>query len=76
MIGTTPLGNAYSFLSTVFGWLYPRHVSLITRQINPFLMLLNAGRWECLWRDLALLLFSRERFGELPEDSSSSALVD
>ena len=36
----------------------------------PLLALLNAGRCECLWRDLAL-----ERFGELPKDNLSSAGV-
>ena len=41
----------------------------------PLLALLNAGRCECLWRDLALLLFAGERFGELPEDNLSSVGV-
>ena len=35
-------------------------------------MLLNARRCECLYRDLALLLFVGEGFGELSEDNSSS----
>ena len=34
-------------------------------------MLLDAEKCECLWRDLALLLFVGERFGELLEESSS-----
>ena len=37
--------------------------------------LLNAGRCEYLWCDLALLLFAEKRFGELPEDNSSSTGV-
>ena len=37
----------------------------------PLSALLNARRCERLRRDLALLLFTGERFGELPEDNSS-----
>ena len=36
-------------------------------------MLVNARRCECLYRDLALLLFIGEGFGELSEENSSSA---
>ena len=75
MIRTTPIGNAYTFSGTVFGWLYSRLVSPLTWQSRPLLVLLNAGRCECLWLDLALLLFSREGFGELSDDNSSSARV-
>ena len=35
-------------------------------------MLLNVGRCECPWLDLALLLFVGEGFGELLKDSLSS----
>ena len=38
----------------------------------PLSVLLNAGRCERLWCDLALLLFFGERSGERLEDSSSS----
>ena len=41
----------------------------------PPLALLNAGRCERLWLDLALLFFAWERFGGLLEDNSSSARV-
>ena len=41
----------------------------------PPLTLLNVGRWERLWRDLALLFFVGKRFDELSEDNSSSNVV-
>ena len=41
----------------------------------PPLALLNAGRCERLWLDLALLFFAGERSGGLLEDNSSSARV-
>ena len=75
MGGTTPVGNADTFPTTSFGWFYPRPVSLLARQNVLLSTLLNAGRCECLWRDLALLLFVEEKFSELPEDNSSSAGV-
>ena len=58
-------------LSTALGWHCSRLVSLLARRSRPSSVLLNAGRCECLWRDLALLLFVEEGFGELPEDNSS-----
>ena len=75
MIDTTPIGNAYTFLEAVFGWLYPWHISLLVGRSKPLSVLLNAGRCECLWHDLEQLLFTEEGFGELPEDNSSSAGV-
>ena len=38
-------------------------------------MLLNVGRCECPWHDLALLLFSEEGFGEPLKDRSSSVKI-
>ena len=67
-----PVGNANVFSGTLFSWFCPRPVSLLTRRNVPLSALLNAGRCECLWHDMALLPFIRERFGELPEDNSSS----
>ena len=69
------MGNADAFPSTSFGWFLPSPVSLLARRNMPLSGLLNAERCECLWRDLALLLFVGERFGKLPEDNSSSAGV-
>ena len=71
-IDATPMGNAYAFSGTTFGWLYPRHVSFPARQCRPLLVVLNAGQCKCLLRDLARLLFDKEGFGELLEDNSSS----
>ena len=68
-----PMGNADAFPSTSFGWFFPRPVSLLTRRNVPLSALLNVGQCECLLSNLALLLFARERFSELPEDNSSSA---
>ena len=65
------MGNADAFLGTSFGLFCPWPVSLLARRNEPLSALLNARRYECLWRDLTLLLFARERFGELPEDNSS-----
>ena len=70
-----PVGNADAFLGSSFGWFCPRPVSLLARRNVPLSALLNARRCECLWGDLALLPFAGERFGELPEDNSSSAKV-
>ena len=75
MGGITPAGNADAFLSTPFDWFCPRPVSLIAHQNVPLSVLLNAGRCEHLWPDLALLFFARERSDELPKDSSSSIRV-
>ena len=75
MIGTTPIRNAYAFPSATFSWLHSRPIFPLARRSMPLSELLNIGRCECLWRDLALLLFSGERFGELPKDNSSSARV-
>ena len=75
MGGTTPMGNAYSFSGTSFGWFFPWHVSLLAWPNVPLSTLLNARRCECLWYDLALLVFVGERFGELLEDNSSSVGV-
>ena len=66
-----PVGNANEFSSTSFGWFYPRPISFLARRNLPLSTLLNAGRCECLWLDLALLLFAGERFRELSEDNSS-----
>ena len=41
----------------------------------PPLELLIAERCECLWHYLSLLIFTEERFGELPEDNSSSVWI-
>ena len=70
-----PVGVAYAFPGTAFGWLYSRAASPLARQSRPLLVLLNAGQCECLWHDLALLLFAEEGFCELFEDNSSSAGV-
>ena len=75
MIGTTPVGNAYEFSGTAFGWLCSRPISLLTVWSRPLSVLLNAERCKYLWRDLSLLLFTKERFSELPEDNSSSTRV-
>ena len=72
-INAMPIGNSYAFLGVAFGWLCPRPVYLPTRQSKPLLVLLIAGRCECLLHYLARLLFVKEGFGELPEDNSSSA---
>ena len=32
VIGTTPVGNAYTFSGSTFGWLCPRPVSLLTAE--------------------------------------------
>ena len=66
-----PMGNADAFPIASSGWFFPRPVSLLTRQNVPLSALLNARQCECLWHDLALLLFIGERFGKLPEDNSS-----
>ena len=68
----TPMGNADAFPGTSFGWFCPRPVFLLARRNGPLSALLNVGRYESLQCDLALLLFSRERSGELPKDNSSS----
>ena len=73
MTGTTPAGNAYDFSNAVFGWLCSWPASLLARRSRLLLVSLNAGRGECLWHDLVLLIFTREGFGELSEDSFSSA---
>ena len=65
------MGNANVFPDTSFG----RPVSLLARWNVPLSALLNAERCECLWCDLAMLLFVGERFGELPKDNSSFAGV-
>ena len=69
------MGNAYSFPGASFGWFCPRPVSLLARRNVPLSALLNVGRCECLWHNLALLLFVRERFSALLEDNSSSVGV-
>ena len=69
------MGNADAFPGTSSGWFYPRPVSLLAQRNVPLLALLNTGRCERLWRNLALLLFDGERFGELPENNSSSTEV-
>ena len=69
------MGNVDSFSGTSFGWFFPWHVSLLARSNVPLSTLLNAGRCNYLWCDLALLVFVGERFGELPEDNSSSVGV-
>ena len=71
MIGTTPVGNEYVFSGTAISWLYPWPVSLLSWRSMPLSVLLNAGRYECPWRNLALLLFAEEGFGKLLENSSS-----
>ena len=58
MTCTMLVGNAYSFFSAAFGWLCSRPDSLLARWSRPLLVLLNAGRCECLYHDLALLLFA------------------
>ena len=75
MINITPVGNAYAFSGAAFGWLCPRHVSLLAWLSRSLSMLLNAGRCECPWPDLALLLFTREGFGELLKENSSSVWI-
>ena len=70
-----PECNVDAFSGTPFGWFYPRPASLLDQLNVPLSALLNAGRCEHLWCDLALLLFAGERSGELLEDSSSSAGV-
>ena len=75
VIGATPMGNAYTFFGTTFGWLCCRLVSLPTRRCRLLSILLNAGRCKCLWRNLGRLPFFEEGFGELSEDNSSSAGV-
>ena len=75
MGGITPLDNADEFPWASFGWFSPRSVSLLARRNVPLSVLQNAGRCDRLWRDLALLLFDGERFGELPKDNSSFAGV-
>ena len=72
MIGTTPIGNTYTFLGAVFGWLFSRPVSFLARRSRPLSVLLKEGRCECLWYNMALLLFSGVGFVELLDDSSSS----
>ena len=71
-IGTMPVGNAYAFSSAVFGWLYPRPVSPPARRSKQLLVLLIAGLCECLYHNLARLLFDGEGYGKVPEDNSSS----
>ena len=66
MGGISPVGNADAFQGASFGWFCPWPVSLLARRNVPLSALRNAGQCECLWRDLALLLFAGERFGELP----------
>ena len=75
MTDTTPGINAYTFSGATFSWLCSRPASLLSWRSRPLLVLLNVGRCECLWRDLALLLFVGEGFGKLYEDNSSSAGV-
>ena len=75
MGGTTLVGNANTFPGTSFDWFFPWLISLLARWNVPLSALLNVRRCEFLWRDLALLLFSKDRFGELSEDNSSSAGV-
>ena len=70
-----PVGNVDTFPGTSFSLFYRRLVSLLAQRNVPLSALLNAGQCERLCRDLALLLFARERSGELFEDSSSSAGV-
>ena len=72
MTDTTPVGIANSFPGAVFGWLYTRPISFLARWSRPLSVLLNVRRYECLWLDLALLLFAGEGFSELLEDSLSS----
>ena len=72
MRDATPVGNTDALPGTSFGWFYPQPVFLPIQQNMPLSVLLNVERCECLWRDLALLLFVGEGFGELPEDNSSS----
>ena len=69
------MGNIDAFPGTPFSWFCPRLVSLLARWNVPLSALMNAERCKHLWRDLALLLFSGERYGELPEDNSSSPEV-
>ena len=71
-IGAMPVGNAYTFSGTTFGWLYSWSVSLPTWLRRLLSVLLITGRYECLWLDLAPLLFAEEGFGELLEDNLSS----
>ena len=75
MISTTPVGNTYMFSGAAFDCLYSRPVSLLARWSRPLSVLLNAGLCECLWCDLALLLFVGEMFGKLPKDNPSSTRV-
>ena len=70
MGGITFVGNVDAFPGTSFGWFCPWPVSLLARWNGPVSALQNARRCECLWKDLALLLFAGERFGELPEENS------
>ena len=70
-----PIGNTETFSSTSFGWFCSRPVSLLAPRNVPLSTLLNAGRCKYLWLDLTLLRFAGERFGELPEDNSSSVVV-
>ena len=68
----TPACNTDAFPGTLFGWLCPQPISFLAQWNVPLLVLPNVGRCEHLLRDLALLLFSGERSGELLEDSMSS----
>ena len=56
MSDIAPVGNANAFLGTPFGWFCPRPFSLLSRRNVPLSTLLNVGRCECFWHDLALLL--------------------
>ena len=60
---------------TPFGWFYPRLISFLAWRNVPPLALLNVGRCESLWCNLALLFFAGERSSELHEDNSSSVGV-
>ena len=73
--GTTSVGNVDAVLGNPFGGFCPRLVSLPAQWNVPLSTLLNAEQCECLWHDLARLLFVGETFGELPEDNSSFAGV-
>ena len=64
--GITPGVNSDTLSGTPFGWFCPLLVSLLAQRNVPLSALLNAGLCECLWSDLTLLLFAKERFGEFP----------
>ena len=67
-----PISVAYAFSGAAFDQICSWPASPLARWSRPLLVLLNARRCECLWHDLALLLFAREGFGELFENNSSS----